>query len=103
MKRLTLILGLLFMNVLLFSGCKEQGIRDTDLYKTDDGITYYENRRFTGVAFSDFNGKYGRWVWQYDDGYLIELKQFYLSGHLQRIQRFDKNGNTVSDESFNDF
>jgi len=102
MKRLTLILGLLFMNVLLFSGCKEQGIRKSDLYKTEDGITYYEGRRFTGVAFSP-GYKDGRRVWQYDDGYLIELKKFYLSGHLQRIQRFDKNGNTVSDESFNDF
>jgi hypothetical protein len=103
MKRLTLILGLFFVNVLLFSGCKKEGIRESDLYETDDGITYYENRRFTGVAFIPNDGKKGRWEFQYDDGYLIEFKQFYPSGHLQRIQRYDKNGNTVSDEEFNDY
>jgi hypothetical protein len=91
------------VNALLFSGCKKEGIRESDLYKTDDGITYYENRRFTGVAFIPNDGKIGRWEFQYDDGYLIEFKMFYLSGHLQRIQRFDRMGNTVSDESFNDY
>ena len=103
MKRITLILGLLFINALLFSGCKEQGIRTTDLYKTSDNITYYEGRRFTGVAFIAGDSNSGRWEFQYDDGHLIEHKQFYPSGHIQRLQRFDKDGNTVSDEFFNDY
>jgi antitoxin component YwqK of YwqJK toxin-antitoxin module len=60
MKRIRLFIGLLFVTVLLFSGCKEKRVLESELiWQPADnymrGLAYHNGELFTGIAFSMSN------------------------------------------------
>jgi len=115
MKKVSLILNAVVMIAMLFIGCTEKRVPSDSLTNVKKTVLpselteigsykYYQGELFTGIAFYDDKDQdeFGHMEYEYQDGNLIEVRSYHLSGEIKRRRRFDNNGNLQSTEFFNE-
>jgi antitoxin component YwqK of YwqJK toxin-antitoxin module len=115
MKKVSLILSAVVVIAILFIGCNEKRVPSdslTNVKKTVlpselteiGGYKYYQGELFTGIAFYDDKDQdeFGHMEYEYQDGRMIEVRNYHLNGQRKKLSSFNANGDYTVFQEFNE-